>query len=180
MQHHAQPDPAERRSLRFFYRDWRPTRLGHVVNGAMAWLSGLGLTPPILLTLQVAGRKSGVPRTSVLVPAEVDGRRYLVSMLGDGSEWVRNVRAAGGKAFVKRGALHAVLLTEVPPEERAPILKEYCRVATSGRHHFPVPFDAPVSAFESIAAEYPVFRIDAPPSHGDSPRSSHSPLLFLS
>jgi hypothetical protein len=23
-------------------------------------------------------------------------------MLGDGSEWVRNVRAAGGKAFVKR------------------------------------------------------------------------------
>lgn len=32
--------------------------------------------------------------------------------------------------------------------------------ATSGRKHLPVPYDAPVSAFEAIAGDYPVFRID--------------------
>jgi hypothetical protein len=52
------------------------------------------------------------------------------------------------------------MLTEIPPEERAPILKAYCEVATSGRHHFPVPATAPLAEFESIAADYPVFRID--------------------
>ena len=81
-------------------------------------------------------------------------------MLGEGSEWVRNVRAAGGKAFVKRGRSRHVKLTEVPVSERGPILKTYCRVATSGRHHFPVPRVAPVSEFDAVAERYPVFRID--------------------
>jgi hypothetical protein len=154
-------DPAEQRaSLRWFYRGWRPTRLGKLVNGAWAWVSGLGLTPQILLTLQVKGRRSGRLRANILVPATYRGQRYLVSMLGNDSEWVRNVRAAGGEAFIKRGRSRPVLLTEIPPGERAPILKAYCQVATSGRHHFPVPYTAPLSVFEAIATDYPVFRID--------------------
>jgi hypothetical protein len=154
-------DPAEgRRELRWFYSGWRPTRLGRIWNGVLAWVSGVGLTPPILLTLQVNGRSSGHLRTNVLVPATFGGQRYLVSMLGDGSDWVRNVRAAGGEAFIKRGGLRPVMLTEIASEERAPILKAYCKVATSGRHHFPVPPTAPLAEFEAIAADYPVFRID--------------------
>src|SRR5262249_30599046 len=82
---------------------------------------------------------TGLIHTNVLVVAQHDGQHYLVSMLGDGSEWVRNVRAAGGEAFVKRGRSRPVTLTEVPAEERGPILKAYCQVATSGRRHFPVP-----------------------------------------
>ena len=154
-------DPAEKRTfLRLFYNGWRPTRFGRRLNGAWAWLSGLGLTPNILLTLQVPGRRSGKLRSNVLVPARHNGHRYLVSMLGDRSEWVLNVKASGGRAFIKRGRSHPVALTEVPVEERAPILKTYCRVATSGRHHFPVAHDAPLSEFAMIAADYPVFRID--------------------
>ena len=83
-------------------------------------------------------------------------------MLGDGSEWVQNVRAAGGKAFVKRGHRQPVTLVEIPSKDRAPILKAWCQVATSGRKHLPVAYDAPVSAFEAIAADYPAFRIDTP------------------
>jgi deazaflavin-dependent oxidoreductase (nitroreductase family) len=154
-------DPAERSGyLRLFYRDWRPTRLGRLANRAWAWLSGLGLTPRVLLTLQVKGRRSGRLRTTVLVVARHDGQRYLVSMLGQGSEWVRNVRAADGGAFIKRGRSRPVKLTEVPVSERGPILKTYCHVATSGRHHFPVPHNAPVSEFDAVAERYPVFRID--------------------
>lgn len=156
-------DPAEgRKYLRLFYRDWRPTRAGRIVNGAWAWLAGMGLTPEILLTLQVKGRTSGQFRTNVLVPAKLDGKRYLVSMLGEESEWVRNIRAANGAAFIKRGRRRPVRLVEVPVAERAPVLKEYCRIATSGRHHFPIAWDSPVEAFAAIAADYPVFRIEQP------------------
>jgi hypothetical protein len=155
-------DPAERSGyLRLFYRDWRPTRLGMLVNAALAWLSGLCLTPPLPLTLQIKGRRSGRLRTNVLVVAKHDGQRYLVSMLGEGSERVRNVRAAGGDALVKRGRSRPVKLTEVPVSERGPILKAYCHVATSGRHHLPVPHTASVSEFDAVAERYPVFRIDS-------------------
>jgi hypothetical protein len=154
-------DPAERSGyLRLFYREWRPTRLGRIVSRAWAWASGLGLTPRTLLTLQVKDRTSGRLGATVLVVARYQGQRYLVSMLGDGSEWVQNVRAAGGMAFIKRGRLHPVMLTEIPPQERASILKAWCQVATSGRQHLSVSHRAPVSAFEAIARDYPVFRID--------------------
>jgi hypothetical protein len=154
-------DPAERSGyLRFFYQDWRPTRLGKILSAAFAWVTGLGLAPQILLTLRVKSRSSGELCSTVLVVASYQGQRYLVSMLGDGSEWVRNVRAAGGEAFIKRGRSIQVVLAEIPAEERAPILKAWCQVAASGRQHLPVPHDAPLSAFEAIAADYPVFRID--------------------
>jgi F420H(2)-dependent quinone reductase len=154
-------DPAERSGyLRYFYRQWRPTRFGRIWSGAWAWLTGLGLTPGILLTLQVRDRSSGRLRATVLVVARYQGQRYLVSMLGDGSEWVRNVRAAGGRAFIKRGRSHPVMLAEIPPQERASILKAWCQVATSGRQHLPVSHQAPISAFEAIAGDYPVFRVD--------------------
>jgi hypothetical protein len=81
-------------------------------------------------------------------------------MLGDGSEWVQNVRAAAGKAFIKRGRSEPIILTEIPAWERAPILKAWCQVATSGRQHLPVSHQAPVSDFAAIADDYPVFRID--------------------
>ena len=79
----------------------------------------------ILLTLQVRNRNSGRLSSTVLVGASYQGERYIVSMLGDGSEWVQNARAAGGTAFIKRGRLRSVKLTEIPPQERAPILKAW-------------------------------------------------------
>jgi NADPH2:quinone reductase len=156
----ATRDPAEHGFLRYFYRNWRPTRLGRVWSRMFAWVSGLGLTPQILTTLQVRDRDTGRLDSTVLVAANHQGQRYLVSMLGNGSEWVRNARASNGEAFIKRGQVRSVKLAEIPIEQRAPILKAWCQVATSGRKHFPVAPDAPLTAFEAIAADYPVFRID--------------------
>lgn len=154
------PDPAERGWLRFYYRDWRPTRWGRFSNGVWAWLTARGLLPPVLVTLEVADRADGKPRSTVLAVVGHRGSRYLVSMLGGTSEWVRNVRAAAGKALLRRGRADPVTLAEIPAKDRAPILKAWCRIAPSGRRHLPVPHDAPVSAFEAIAPDYPVFRID--------------------
>jgi hypothetical protein len=158
MQH---TDPAERSPvMRLFYRGWRPTRLGRWSNRAMAWWSGLGLPPRVQAALEVRGRTSGERRTVPIVIARIDGKRYLVSMLGPRSEWVRNVEAAGGDAVIRQGKRQRVHLVALPVSERAPVIRAYVAVATSGRTHFPVRKDAPLSDFEAIADRYPVFRID--------------------
>jgi len=156
----SQTDPAEQRALwRLLYRDWRPTRMGRVANRVAGWSSALGLSPVAAL-LEVRGRVSGRPRSTPVVIATLDGERYLVSMLGPGSDWVKNVEAADGHAVLRQGGRRVVRLVAVPPAERAPVLREYVRVATSGRNHLPVAVDSPLAEFEGLAERYPVYRID--------------------
>ena len=153
-------DPAERHSfLWLFYRNWRPTRIGRWVNRLASRWTLLGLAGKEMAVLEVRGRASGGWRSTPVVIATVKGERYLVSMLGPGSDWVKNVEAARGGAILREGGRRPVRLVEVPPSGRAPILSEYVRVATSGRHHFPVAVGAPVSEFQAIAGRYPVYRI---------------------
>ena len=154
-------DPAERSALmRLFYRNWRPTRAGRWVNRLQSWWAGLGLPPSFQAALEVRGRLSGRTRANPVVIATVEGQRYLVSMLGPRSDWVKNVEAAHGHAVLRQGRPRRVQLVLVPPEQRAPILRAYVRIATSGRRHFPLPVGAPLSEFAAIAERYPVYRID--------------------
>jgi F420H(2)-dependent quinone reductase len=125
-------DPAERSGLmRLFYRNWRPTRLGRWVNRFACWWSGLGLPPKFQAALEVHGRTSGRIRSNPVVIATVEGQRYLVSMLGPESDWVRNVEAAQGDAIIRQGRRRRVHLVAMPPEQRAPILREYVRIASA-------------------------------------------------
>lgn len=154
-------DPAEDNWLyRFFYRDWRPTRLGRYLNRFWGWWSGLGLPPRRQATLETRGRVSGRTRATPVVIVSLDGARYLVAMLGPHTEWVRNAEAAQGQAVIRQGRRRPVRLLPVAVEQRAPVLREYVRAAPGGRRHFPVAPGAPLSAFEGIAGRYPVFRID--------------------
>jgi deazaflavin-dependent oxidoreductase (nitroreductase family) len=146
--------------MRLLYRNWRPTRLGRWVNRLNCWWSGLGLPPKIQAVLEVQGRKSGRTRSNAVAIATMQGKQYLVSMLGPESDWVRNVEAARGEAFIRQGRRRSVHLVLVPPEERAPVLREYVRIALSGRQHFPLRVGAPLSDFRAIAGRYPVYRID--------------------
>jgi deazaflavin-dependent oxidoreductase (nitroreductase family) len=154
------PDPADRTAYRFFYKNRRPTRLGRWVNRLMVWYSGLGLPPRIQAALEVRGRTSGRIRSNPVVVATVDGQPYLVSMLGPGSDWVKNVEAAHGEAVLRRGRRRRVHLVPMPPEARPRVLCEYVRIAPGGRRHFPLRVGAPLADFEKIADRYPVYRID--------------------
>lgn len=156
-------DPAEQTFYRYFYRNWRPTRLGRWVNRFASWYSGLGLPPRIQAALEVRGRTSGQIRSNPVVIATVDGKRYLVSILGAQSDWVRNVEAAKGEAVIRQGRRRRVHLELVPAEERASVLREYVRIAPGGRKHFPVPVGARLTEFARIATRYPVYRIDPVP-----------------
>jgi hypothetical protein len=90
--------------------------------------------------------------------ADVGGQWYVVSMLGEGN-WVRNVRAAGGRANLRRRRARAVRLLEVPVDERAPVIRRYVQRVPGGRPHIPIDRHESVEAFETIASEYPVFRV---------------------
>lgn len=147
------------RALRWMYRGQRPNWLAKRLNKLSEWIGSSGLLTDYMVTLQVIGRKSGKLISFPVVVALVDGERYLVSMLGDEAQWVQNVRAAQGKAFIRAGRRTEVRLEEVAVEQRAPILKAYLQRAPGGRPHIPVDKDAPVAAFEAVQAAYPVFRI---------------------
>jgi hypothetical protein len=151
---------AFRHGNRLYYRDGRATLAGRAFARFWTSLAGIGLVPPVLVSLETIGVRSGVRRAVPMVVARWQGSEYLVSMLGERSPWVHNVRAAGGQAWLRRGTVREVRLTEVPAAERAPVLKAYMTVAAGARPHIPVAPGAPIAAFERIAADYPVFRIE--------------------
>jgi hypothetical protein len=148
------------------YRGHRPNWLARILSRVWALLASSGVGANYgLVTLEVIGRTSRRTISLPVVTVVVDGQRYLVSMLGDNVQWVKNVRAANGRAVLRSGGREAVLLEEIPADQRAPILKAYLQRAPGARPHMPVSKDAPLSAFEPIAAAYPVFRV-APPGPG--------------
>jgi hypothetical protein len=122
-------------------------------------LHSLGIFPDRFVTLEVAGRKSGKIISFPLAMTVMNEERYLVSMLGEDTNWVQNVRAAGGKAMLVHGIREQVLLEEVDIRQRAPILKAYLQIAPGARPHIPISKDAPIAEFESIASKYPIFRV---------------------
>jgi hypothetical protein len=144
---------------RWLYKGGRPNTLGKIINRGWAWLHSSGLLPDYMITLEVVGRQSGKVISFPLALTVLKGERYLVSMLGEDVNWVRNIRAANGKAQLRHGRTEQVQLEEVEVSQRAPILKAYLKIAPGARPHIPVDNNASVSEFEKIAAQYPVFRI---------------------
>ena len=142
---------------RWLYRGNHPNRLARLINGAWARLAAAGIGPAQLVMLEVAGRRTGKTISFPVVVADYQGERYLVSMLGDETNWVRNVRAAHGRAVLRRGHREVIELEEVDPGPRAVILRRYLECSPGARSHIPVSRGAPLQEFERIAAQYPVF-----------------------
>lgn len=145
---------------KWFYRGGRPNWVARVLDRGTAAIYARGVSPDYLVTLEVPGRRSGRIIRFPLVMVVVEGERYLVSMLGEGTNWVRNVRSAGGDAVLRHGRREEVhLQEEVEPERRAPVLKAYLGRAPNARGHVPVGKDAPLAEFERVAPRFPVFRV---------------------
>jgi hypothetical protein len=144
---------------RWLYRHGRPNRLAMLLNSISGVLHGVGIAPNYLVTLEVPGRQSGRQIRLPLVMVSLAGERFLVSMLGPDVNWVRNVRAAGGRAALRHGRREQVLLEEVPVECRAPVLKAYLRRAPGARPHIPIDKDAPLTEFARVSPQLPVFQV---------------------
>jgi len=151
---------------RWLYRDGRPNRVARLKDRASVELLKAGISPRRTAVLSVQGRRTGLIVSLPVVVAAYEGDRYLVSMLGE-SNWVRNVRAADGRAVLRRSRSEAVRLIEVPVRDRAPVLRRYVAASPGARAHIPVSRRAPAAEFEALAAELPVFRITAAVSAAD-------------
>lgn len=150
----------DQRLNRWLYAGGRPNRVARALNGLWARLAGAGAAPARMATLEVVGRTSGRTLRLPVVVADVDGQRFLVSMLGEQAAWVANVRAARGHAVLRHGGAEDVLLREVAVADRPPILRRYLQLAPGAVPHFPVGPDAPLDAFTAIADRYPAFRVE--------------------
>ena len=133
--------------------------MARLLDRGSAMVCALGVAPDYMVTLEVAGRRTGRIVRLPLVMVVVDGERYLVSMLGEDVNWVRNVKAADGRVTLRHGRSEDVRLEEVAPEHRAPVLKDYLRRAPRAGAHMPVGKDAPLAEFERVSPRFPVFRV---------------------
>ena len=94
-------------------------KLGNVFTRSLLAL-GVSFNGSTLIT--VAGRKTGQPHSTPISMIEFEGQRYVQSPFGN-VNWVRNLRAAG-TAILSWGSRHeTVSVTELSPEEAAPVIK---------------------------------------------------------
>ena len=147
--------------LRWLYRGGRPNMFARLQNRASAVAFAAGVWPKRVAALELPGRSSGRNILFPVVIADHEGERYVVSMLGEEANWVRNVRAAGGRAVLRHGRREVVHLDEVPADARPPILRRYLEQAPGARPHFPIDRHAPAEEFQRIAAQFPVFHVTA-------------------
>ena len=140
-------DAAETMSER---RYLKPPWIQRHVGNRMAWLFGRSR----LSKLSVIGRRSGRWRTTPVAVLDYEGQRYLVSYRGE-SEWVRNLRASGGRGRLKhKGQVEEITVTEVPIADRPPLLEVY------SERYGKFPTVADVLRALPDPADHPTFRIE--------------------
>lgn len=134
----------------------------NVFNRLLNVLMGLGLSVWGSRVLEVRGRKSGEPRRTPVNLLTVDGRRYLVAPRGE-TQWVRNLRAAGGGRLLLGGRGESFSAVELVDEDlKAPILRAYLKrwKAEVGVFFDGTGPDSSEQELRAEAAKHPVFQLD--------------------
>ncbi|MBL3664803.1 nitroreductase family deazaflavin-dependent oxidoreductase [Streptomyces sp. M2CJ-2] len=141
-----------------YYRKASPTAVR--LNGVIGWLARHGISLAGTAELSVRGRKSGRMQRIPVNPHTWDGAQYLVSARGH-SQWVRNMRAAGGGELRVGRKVRAFTAMELPDEEKLPILRTYLKKWGWEVNQYFQGITAESSDEEIVASapDHPVFRI---------------------
>jgi deazaflavin-dependent oxidoreductase (nitroreductase family) len=137
-------------------------RLGlarRLVNAVVKGLLRVGVAGGHTYLLSVPGRRTGRTYSTPIILIE-DGERWLVAPYGAVS-WVRNARAAGRATLSRGRRRETIKVSEVGPQESAPVLREYLRRVSVVRPFFDALPDSPLEAFVAEAGRHPVFRIES-------------------
>ena len=134
----------------------------HVVNRGIGRLARLGLAPKGLRQLAVRGRTSGEWKTTPVNLLELDGRRYLVAPRGL-TQWVRNIRVAGGGELRLGRTVEPIAVTELADNDKPAVLREYVRAWKAEVKEWFEGIDETSSDAEllAIAPGFPVFEVRA-------------------
>ncbi|MEU6923035.1 nitroreductase family deazaflavin-dependent oxidoreductase [Streptomyces sp. NPDC046631] len=131
------------------------------MNGIVGWLARHGLSLFGSAELSVRGRKSGQMQRVPVNPHTHEGTQYLVSARGH-SQWVRNMRAAGGGELRVGRKVHAFTAVEIADDEqKARIIRTYLKRWGWEVNEYFKGITAKSSDAELLAAcpDHPVFRI---------------------
>ena len=133
----------------------------NVFNPTVALLTRLGIGLAGSRVLEVRGRKSGEWRQTPVNLLVFEGDRYLVAPRGH-TQWVRNMRASGAGRLVLGRRVEEFSATELPDEEKPPLLRAYLKKWKweVGQFFGGVGPDAPEEDLRRIAPDHPVFRIN--------------------
>ncbi|MGW6735555.1 nitroreductase/quinone reductase family protein [Streptomyces sp. NPDC055013] len=129
-------------------------------NSVVGWLARHGFSIAGTAEMSVRGRKSGTMQRIPVNPHTYDGTQYLVSARGH-SQWVRNMRAAGGGELRVGRKVRQFSAVEIPDATKLPILRAYLEKWGWEVNQYFNGVTAKSSDQEIIAAapDHPVFRI---------------------
>ena len=132
----------------------------NIFNAMLMAAMRLGISARGSRMLYVRGRKSGEWRATPVNPLEFDGARYLVAPRGE-TQWVRNIRAAGGGELRLGSKRTAFRADEIPDEQKPAILRAYLKLWSmeTGIFFEGVKHDSPDEEVQRIAPLHPVFRV---------------------
>ena len=133
----------------------------NIFNRIVAVATRLGISVWGSRILEVKGRKSGKPRRTPVNLLTYEGKRYLVAPRGH-TQWVRNIRRAGGGALILGRRREAFRAVEVPDDEKGELLREYLRrwKWEVGQFFGGVGPDATSEELQKIAPDHPAFRVE--------------------
>jgi deazaflavin-dependent oxidoreductase (nitroreductase family) len=133
-------------------------------NSMVAAVTKAGISVKGSRVLYVRGRKSGEWRSTPVNPLSYEGKRYLVAPRGH-TQWVRNMRVAGGGELRVGRRVERFAATELPDDIKPALLREYLRrwKFEVGMFFEGVGPDASDEKLLEIAPGYPVFQITARP-----------------
>jgi deazaflavin-dependent oxidoreductase (nitroreductase family) len=133
----------------------------NVFNKAIAGLTKAGISVAGSRVLEVKGRKSGEWRRTPVNLLDFDGDRYLVAPRGN-TQWVRNMRAAGGGRLALGRRTEDFRATAIPPADAAPLLRAYLKKWKweVGAFFDGVGPDSTDDELRRIAPDHPVFKVD--------------------
>ena len=133
----------------------------NVLNRSIAWMTRRGLSVWGSRELRVRGRSTGEWRTPPVNLLTFEGRRYLVAPRGH-TQWVRNLRVAGGGELRVGRRVEEFTATELDDEAKPEVLREYLRrwKAEVGVFFDGVDASASDDELRAVAGGHPVFVLD--------------------
>lgn len=117
-----------------------------------------GIGPPTQRVLTIPGRVSGLPRQTPIAVVTLAGDDYIVAGYPD-SDWVKNARATGSGTLARGAVSRSVRLTELPVDQRVPVLRQFLITIRGGRSFLTVGSRASDDELAVAASGHPVFRI---------------------
>ena len=135
-------------------------RMDRLSKSLVAMLTKAGISLLGSRILSVRGRKSGEWRSTPVNVLTHDGHRYLVAPRGH-TQWVLNLRAAGGGELRIGRRVERFTATELPDEQKPEVLRAYLKrwKFEVGMFFDGVSPDSSDTEWEAEAPRHPVFAL---------------------